>query len=169
MKNHEKPWETMRVLFFRDTRGVTTDHHDTEWESAHFLPPTRGHNWPFRCLDDKKLHFSCMKASLKEAPFWNVMFPFMGIAQRALDPAPPASVCQMGNVEHFFRALFLSSVFLARNCIFGHWKKVVQTIHESVYIPPPLVTVGGAHLAAISSTVMRQVKRLILRQGFTDF
>ena len=23
----------------------------TEWESAHFSLPTRGHNWPFRCSD----------------------------------------------------------------------------------------------------------------------
>ena len=63
MKNHEKPWKTMKnqpgtmknhekqtwnhekVLIFRDQRGVTTDLH-VEWESAHFLWPTRGHNWP---------------------------------------------------------------------------------------------------------------------------
>ena len=40
-----------KVMIFRDQRGATTDLHDTEWESDHFSWPTRGHNWPFRCLD----------------------------------------------------------------------------------------------------------------------
>ena len=40
-----------KVLIFRYSRGVKTDLHDTEWESAHFSLLTRGHNWPFRCLD----------------------------------------------------------------------------------------------------------------------
>ena len=40
-----------KVLIFRYSRGVKTDLRDTEWESAHFSLLTRGHNWPFRCLD----------------------------------------------------------------------------------------------------------------------
>ena len=28
----------------------------TEWEIDHFTLPTRGHNWPFRCLDSCKKH-----------------------------------------------------------------------------------------------------------------
>ena len=47
---HDTEWNE-KVLIFRDIRGVTTDLHDTEWESDHFSWPTRGHNWPFRCLD----------------------------------------------------------------------------------------------------------------------
>ena len=43
--------ENEKVHIFRYLRGVTTDLHDTELESAHFLLLTRGHNWPFRCLD----------------------------------------------------------------------------------------------------------------------
>ena len=45
MTQHEK------VIIFRDLRGVTTELHDTAWESDHFSWLTRGHNWPFRCLD----------------------------------------------------------------------------------------------------------------------
>ena len=55
MKTNKKPWKTMKVLIFRHVRGVTTDLHDTEWESAHFSSRTRGHNWPFRCLDYVKI------------------------------------------------------------------------------------------------------------------
>ena len=29
--------------------------HDREWESDDFSWPTRGHNWPFRCLDSSVL------------------------------------------------------------------------------------------------------------------
>ena len=45
MTQHEK------VIIFRGLRGVTIDLHDTAWESARFSLLTRGHNWPFRCLD----------------------------------------------------------------------------------------------------------------------
>ena len=40
-----------KVIMFRYPGGVTTDLHDTGWESAHFSLRTRGHNWPFRYLD----------------------------------------------------------------------------------------------------------------------
>ena len=40
-----------KVMIFHDQRGVTTDLHNTEWESDDFSWPTRGHNRPFRCLD----------------------------------------------------------------------------------------------------------------------
>ena len=51
MKN--QPGE--KVLIFCYQRGVTTDLHYTEWESAHFSLPTRCHNWPFRYLDFPKV------------------------------------------------------------------------------------------------------------------
>ena len=38
-------------FFVTYLHGVTTDLYDTEWESDDFLSGTRGHNWPFRCLD----------------------------------------------------------------------------------------------------------------------
>ena len=45
-------WAADLVSFsFCYLRGVTTDLHDTGWESDHFSLPTRGHNWRFRCLD----------------------------------------------------------------------------------------------------------------------
>ena len=50
-----------KVIIFRDPRGVTTDLHNTEWESDDFLWPTRGHNWPFRCLDSNL------------STFWNIL------------------------------------------------------------------------------------------------
>ena len=40
-----------KVIIFRYPRGVTTDLYDKGWESDHFSLHTRGHNWPFRCLD----------------------------------------------------------------------------------------------------------------------
>ena len=39
------------LAMFRYLRGVTTDLHDTAWESDHFSLRTRVHNWPFRCSD----------------------------------------------------------------------------------------------------------------------
>ena len=44
----------LKVIIFRGLRGVTTDLHDTAWESDDFSSRTRSHNWPFRCLDLKK-------------------------------------------------------------------------------------------------------------------
>ena len=40
MTQHEK------VMIFRHLRRVTTDLHDTAWESDDFSLPTQGHNWP---------------------------------------------------------------------------------------------------------------------------
>ena len=40
-----------KVMIFRHVGGVTTDLHDTGWESDDFSSHRRGHNWPFRCLD----------------------------------------------------------------------------------------------------------------------
>ena len=49
-----RTWDPNRpplVQMRKCSRGDPTDHHDTEWESAHFSLLTWGHNWPFRCLD----------------------------------------------------------------------------------------------------------------------
>ena len=66
--------------------------------------------------------------SLRETPFWNVLFPFMDIAQIALDP-----FCQTGTTEHFFRTQFLSFVSWHRQ----NELEKAQTILTSVLTPQP--------------------------------
>ena len=61
----------------------------------------------------------------------------MGIAQIALDPVLPASVCQMGNVEHFFQALFPSSVFWREIAYLDIEKKWSKPSMQA-FTPPPL-------------------------------
>ena len=82
-----------KVLIFCYLRGVKTDLHDTEWESAHFSLPTQGHNWPFRCLDFPS-HVDPMKSGHSGLPWpWGECF------QLSLSWLAHIVSCKMGYVS----------------------------------------------------------------------
>ena len=54
--NHEKPW---KPTWNHEKPWNNGPSWHMEWESAHFLWLTRGHNWPFRCLDFKSSFDLC--------------------------------------------------------------------------------------------------------------
>ena len=93
----------------------------TEWESDHFLLPTRGHNWPFRCLDlHKGLHGICQGGIVRILSIWSESLSIFSLVLGL--GKVHKKFCPFYSYENSAKILFLKEPDY--NAVFRNWSRL---------------------------------------------